>query len=119
MSSEAAAIATPTPIDLPTLASQISTLASQIQSLKSSSEPDGDAVAAAVAALLDAKRTYARGNGGIGVDGNKWEEPLSKKEKKRVEKKKERGAAAVEGNRVSDANGENLCDDDDDSLFDC
>lgn len=83
MSSEGAAVAAPS---LPALKTRIENLAESIKSLKSSAEPDKDAIAAAVKELLDAKRTYAANNNGIGVDGKPFEEPMSKSEKKKKAK---------------------------------
>ncbi|KAL7490040.1 hypothetical protein ACHAW6_015768 [Cyclotella cf. meneghiniana] len=102
MSSEGNAIATPA-VDLEALRSRIDQLGETIKSLKSSSEPDKDAIASAVADLLDAKRTFAANNGGIGVDGNKWEEPMSKKDKKKAEKASKAKSDGVD-NQVSEAN---------------
>ena len=104
MSSEGNAIATPA-VDLEALRSRIDQLGETIKSLKSSSEPDKDAIASAVADLLDAKRTFAANNEGIGVDGNKWEEPMSKKDKKKAEKTSKSKSEGGE-NQVSEANGE-------------
>lgn len=78
MSSEGNAVATPA-VDLAALATTITTLGESIKQLKSSSEPDKDAISSAVASLLDAKRTYAKNNGGVGVDGKPWEEPMTKR----------------------------------------
>jgi hypothetical protein len=98
MSSEGNAVALPAPIDLAELATRISTLGETIKSLKSSSEqPDADAISAAVAALLDAKRLYAANNGGKGVDGKPWEEPLTKSQKKKLEKEKKAAEAVAAG----------------------
>lgn len=94
MSSEGNAVAIPAPIDLTELATRISTLGETIKSLKSSASPDKDEIGKTVTALLDAKRTYAKNNGGIGVDGKKWEEPMSKSEKKKAEKAAKAKAAA-------------------------
>jgi hypothetical protein len=102
MSSEGNAVATPA-VDLDSLRTRITDLGETIKSLKSSSEPDKDAIATAVADLLDAKRTFAANNGGIGVDGNPWEEPMSKKDKKKAEKTAKTGKGE---NVVSEANGE-------------
>jgi hypothetical protein len=105
MSSEGDAVATPT-VDLDALRTRITDLGETIKILKSSSEPDKDAIASAVAELLDAKRSFANNNGGIGVDGNKWEEPMSKKDKKKAEKAANAAKAAGDGgNVVSEANG--------------
>ena len=106
MSSEGDAVATPA-VDLDALRTRITALGETIKSLKSSSEPDKDAIASAVADLLEAKRTFANNNGGIGVDGKKFEEPMSKKDKKKAEKAAKQ--AQGEGNVVSEANGESSC----------
>ena len=97
MSSEGNAVAVPAPVDLTELASRITLLGESIKSLKesSSAEPDKDEISKAVKALVDAKRTYATHNGGIGVDGKKWEEPMSKSEKKKAEKAAKAAAAAA------------------------
>ncbi len=116
MSSEGNAVASPAPIELAELASRISSLGDTIKFLKSSSEqPDADAIAAAVAALLDAKRLYAQSNGGIGFDGKPWEEPLTKSQKKKLEKEKKAAAeaeAVAAGNKQDSGEqaneGENL-----------
>ena len=79
MSSEGNAVATPAAVDLTALAATITTLGESIKQLKSSSEPDKDAISTAVTSLLDAKRTYAKNNGGVGVDGKPWEEPMTKR----------------------------------------
>lgn len=108
MSSEGDAVASPTPIDLAELASRISSLGDTIKLLKSSSEqPDADAIATAVAALLDAKRTYARTNGGIGVDGKHWEEPMTKSQKKKLEKEKKAAAEAEASAGKTNDEGDN------------
>lgn len=97
MSSEGDAVAVPAGgADLAELQARIAALGESIKLLKSSSEPDGDAISTAVASLLDAKRTYARNNGGIGVDGKKWEEPMTKSQKKKAEKEAKAKKAAAE-----------------------
>ena len=79
MSSEGNAVATPSPSEsLDELKARIAALGESIKTLKSSSEPDKDAVSTAVANLLDAKRAFAKNNGGVGVDGKPWEEPMTK-----------------------------------------
>ena len=103
MSSEGNAVATHA-VDLDALRTRITALGETIKTLKSSSEPDKDAIASAVAELLDSKRAFAANNGGIGVDGNKWEEPMSKKDKKKAEKAAKAAAGKGE-NVVSEANG--------------
>lgn len=108
MSSEGNAVASPAPINLSELATRISNLGESIKILKSSSseQPDPDAITAAVTALLDAKRLYAQNNGGVGVDGKPWEEPLTKSQKKKLEKEKKAMAAGDEqsGGKVEKAN---------------
>lgn len=94
MSSEGNAVATPL-VDLGDLQARISALGESIKQLKSSSEPDKDAISTAVTALLDAKRTYAKNNGGVGVDGKPWEEPMTKSQKKKAEKEKKAKEAAA------------------------
>ena len=61
----------------------IDAIAEKINELKKASPVDKVAIGAAVKELLDAKRSYAGKNNGIGVDGKPWEEPLSKAEKKK------------------------------------
>lgn len=106
MSSEGNAVAAPAAVDLAELQSRIAALSESIKLLKSSAEPDKDAIATAVTALVDAKRTYAKNNGGIGVDGKPWEEPMSKSEKKKLEKEKKKkaaeAAAAGDANKTSE-----------------
>src|SRR6056300_1215130 len=98
MSSEGNAVATPPAVDLNELQARISALGESIKLLKSSSEnPDKDAISTAVTALLDAKRTYAKNNGGVGVDGKPWEEPMTKSQKKKAEKEKKAALAKASG----------------------
>lgn len=104
MSSEGNAVATPA-VDLDDLRTRINQLGESIKQLKSSAEPDKDAITAAVNALLDAKRTFANNNGGIGVDGNKWEEPMSKKDKKKAEKAVKAAAGATGGDGGEEKKG--------------
>ncbi len=108
-------MASPAPIDLAELASRISTLGESIKLLKSSDQQsDANDIASAVAALLDAKRTYALNNGGIGVDGKPWEEPLTKSQKKKLEKEKKAAIEAVgkEGGDVEKTNAGKGSEDD-------
>ena len=92
MSSEGNAVATP---DLKALEATITKLGEEIKRLKSASEaPDKGAVESLVKQLLDAKRTYAEHNHGIGVDGKPFEEPLSKAEQKKRDKAAKSAAAA-------------------------
>ena len=104
MSSEGNAVATPA-VDLDDLRTRINQLGESIKQLKSSAEPDKDAITAAVNALLDAKRTFANNNGGIGVDGNKWGEPMSKKDKKKAEKAVKAAAGATGGDGGEEKKG--------------
>jgi hypothetical protein len=78
-------------VDLETLKLEITGLAEKIKSLKAAEEPDKDAIATAVAALLTARRNYAANNDGLGVDGLPYEEPLTKAQKK-AKAKTEKGA---------------------------
>lgn len=75
------------------LRGQVDSLAEKITELKKANPVDKDAIAASVKDLLDAKRTFAQNNNGIGVDGNPWEEPLTKAQKK-AKAKAEAGTGA-------------------------
>lgn len=88
--------------NLEELKAKVDTLAAKIVELKKANPVDKDAVGAAVKDLLDAKRTYAQNNNGIGVDGKEWQEPMSKAEKKKLEKAKKAAANAdmVNGKQV-------------------
>ncbi len=83
--------------NLDELRSNVTNLASKITELKKCNPVDKDAISSCVAELLNAKRTFAQNNNGIGVDGKPWEEPLSKKEKKAKEKAEKAAAAAAAG----------------------
>ena len=61
----------------------IDAIAKKINELKKASPVNKVAIGAAVKELLDAKRSYAGKNNGIGVDDKPWEEPVSKAEKKK------------------------------------
>lgn len=74
--------------NLDELRSNVEIIAAKIVNLKQADPVDKDAIGAAVKDLLDAKRKFAESNGGIGVDGKPFEEPLSKADKKKAEKKK-------------------------------
>ena len=88
--------------NLEELKAKVDTLAAKIVELKKADPVDKDAIGAAVKDLLDAKRTYAQNNNGIGVDGKEWQEPMSKAEKKKLEKAKKAAANAemVNGKQV-------------------
>ncbi|KAL3789937.1 hypothetical protein ACHAW5_005482 [Stephanodiscus triporus] len=101
------------PSSLDELRNRIHSLAESVKSLKSASSPDKDAISAAVSALLDAKRSYSVANDGIDVDGKPWEEPMSKAEKKRMEKEAKKRAAAAESGGGGDANDANLAKNED------
>jgi hypothetical protein len=80
-------------VDLDKLKAEIDAIGEKIKSLKSATgEVDKDGIAAAVASLVAAKKTYADNNNGIGVDGKPFEEPLTKAQKK-AKAKAEAGAA--------------------------
>ena len=80
-------------VDLDKLKAEIDAIGERIKSLKSATgEVDKDGIAAAVASLVAAKKTYADNNNGIGVDGKPFEEPLTKAQKK-AKAKAEAGAA--------------------------
>jgi len=81
---------------------KVDSLAQKIVDLKKADPVDKDAIGATVKELLDAKRTYAEHNKGIGVDGKPWEEPMSKSDKKKKEKlAKAAAAVTVNGKQVS------------------
>lgn len=75
----------------------VAALAEKITNLKKASPVDKDALAAGVKDLLDAKRTYAQSNNGIGVDGKPWEEPMTKAQKKAKAKADKAAASAAAG----------------------
>ena len=111
------------PANLKDLKRLIDHLAKNVKSLKSSlllssSPPHMDTISEGVLALLEARRAYATSNGGIGAKGRPWEEPMSKSEKKRLEKKAKKakaaaaavagaGAGAASGGAGGDANANN------------
>ena len=65
-------------------------------SSKPLSEPDKDAISTAVNGLIDSKCSYTNNNGGIIIDGKKWEGPMAKSQKKNVEKETKRKAAEAD-----------------------
>jgi hypothetical protein len=81
----------------------VNALAQKVTDLKKTVPVDKDAIGKTVKELLDAKRSYAENNNGIGVDGKPWEEPMSKSEKKKKEKaeKAAKAAVTVNGKQVS------------------
>ena len=90
--------------NLEELKAKVDGLAQKITDLKKADVVDKNAIAAAVKDLLDAKRSYAQNNSGVGVDGKPWEEPLSKSEKKKRDKAKkaaDQAAAGDNGKQVS------------------
>lgn len=87
--------------NLDVLRDKVNSLAEKINELKKVDPVDKDAIGETVKQLLDVKRTFAENNDGIGVDGKKWEEPLSKAEKK-AKAKAEKAAAEAEKNSSGD-----------------
>lgn len=71
--------------DLEQLAAEIAALGEQIKSLKAATPGpvDQDAIGAAVASLLAAKKRYAELNNGIGVDGKPFGGDGGKSKKKK------------------------------------
>jgi len=84
--------------ELDTLKTAVETAAEKVATLKKVTPVDKDAIGSAVKELLDAKKAYADKNGGIGVDGKKYEPPMTKAEKKAKEKA---AKAAKEGGNGS------------------
>jgi hypothetical protein len=82
-------------VDLTQLKSEIEALGEKVKELKTSGG-DKDAIGAAVAEMLALKKEYADNNKGIGIDGNPYEEPLSKAQKK-AKLKAEKDATTTEG----------------------
>jgi hypothetical protein len=91
-------------VNLEELQQEIATLGEKIKALKASGDAadNKDAVATAVASLLQAKKTYAENNNGIGYDGQPHEEPLTKAQKKAKVKAEadQLAAAASSGKQV-------------------
>jgi hypothetical protein len=81
--------------DLQQLKADIDALGEQIKQLKTAASVDKDAVGKAVADLLEKKKVYAKENNGIGVDGQPFEEPLTKAQKKAKAKAEKDAAAAA------------------------
>mmetsp|Transcript_9360 Transcript_9360/g.14460 ORF Transcript_9360/g.14460 Transcript_9360/m.14460 type:complete len:564 (-) Transcript_9360:369-2060(-) len=74
---------------------EIYALTESIKEIEMSSKPDKVALVAASNALLNSKRTYAINNGGMGVDGNVYEEHLTEAQQKAAEKANKAYAAAA------------------------
>ena len=93
-------------VNLEELRAKVQTIADKITELKKANPVDKDAIGASVKELLDAKRTFAENNNGIGIDGKPWEEPMSKADKKKKAKAEKAAAAAAaaagEGNGDAD-----------------
>ena len=78
------------------LRANVAAIVDKIIKLQKASPVDKDAIRASVKELIDAKRTFAQHNGGIGVYGEKWEEPLTKKQKQQQQQAKEKAKMAME-----------------------
>lgn len=91
-------------VNLEQLQQEIVDLGETIKALKASSDGEDNkaAVAKAVASLLEAKKTYAANNNGIGFDGQPYEEPLTKAQKK-AKAKAEAATAAATADQVASA----------------
>jgi DNA-binding FadR family transcriptional regulator len=85
--------------NLDELRANVESIAAKIVALKKADPVDKEAIGAAVKDLIDAKRAFAQNNNGIGVDGKPFEEPMSKSDKKKAEKKKKEGTAVAESNK--------------------
>lgn len=82
------------------LQQEIAALGETVKSLKTADPVDKDAIAAAVASLLEAKKTYAANNDGIGFDGQPYEEPMTKAQKKAKAKADQEAASSKQvGNK--------------------
>ena len=68
----------------------VESLAEKIKTLKAEGGDNKEAIGAAVKELLEAKKKYADGNNGIGVDGKPYEAPMSKSEKKKLAKQQKK-----------------------------
>ena len=85
------------PVNLESIASEIAALGEKVKTFKAAdADADADSIKACVDAVLAAKQTYADNNGGIGVDGQPYEPPLTKAQKKaKAKAEKEAQAAAA------------------------
>ena len=90
----------------------VAAIVNKIIKLKKASPVDKDAIRASVKELIDAKRTFAQHNDGIGVYGEKWEEPLLTKKQKLQAKEKAKMAmdAAAETQAKEKAKMENAAE---------
>ena len=88
-------------VNLEELATEIAAMAEKVKTLKADGA-DGDVVKAAVDALLAVKQTYANNNGGLGVDGQPYEPPLTKAQKK-AKAKAEKEAATQSASGAAQA----------------
>eukprot|EP00522_Entomoneis_paludosa_P015533 CAMPEP_0172445112 /NCGR_PEP_ID=MMETSP1065-20121228/5055_1 /TAXON_ID=265537 /ORGANISM="Amphiprora paludosa, Strain CCMP125" /LENGTH=900 /DNA_ID=CAMNT_0013195907 /DNA_START=60 /DNA_END=2762 /DNA_ORIENTATION=+ len=79
-------------VDLAALKTEIDGLGEKIRQAKESGEGD---VGALVQQLLTAKQTYADNNNGLGVDGQPYQPPLTKAQKKAKAKAEKEAAAAA------------------------
>jgi hypothetical protein len=82
-------------VNLEALKQEVELLGDKVNELKTASPVDKDAIGASVAQLLAAKQKYADNNNGIGVDGEPYEAPMSKAEKKAKAKAEKKAAAAA------------------------
>lgn len=84
-------------MDLPALKASIDALAEQVRVAKASGSDDDKArLPGLVKEMLEGKKKYAEANGGIGIDGKPYEEPMSKSQKKKKEKAEKAAKAAAE-----------------------
>lgn len=90
---------TETMVDLDELKEEVTALGEKVKALKDAGEKD--AIGPAVEALLAAKQLYADNNNGIGVDGNPYEPPLTKAQKKAKAKAEKAAAGPAKPVRVS------------------
>lgn len=82
-------------VELEVLAAEIKALGEKVKTMKADGS-DKESIDSVVAALLTAKKTYAENNNGIGVDGQPYQESLSKKEKKsKGKEQQEQGVVKV------------------------
>lgn len=81
-------------MDLLALKEEINGIGEKIKTLKSSSPPNKEAIDAAVKDLLAKKTLFAENNNGIGVDGQPFEAPMTKAQKKAKAKAEKEGGPA-------------------------
>jgi hypothetical protein len=82
---------------LETLKIEIEALGTKIRELKESNSSSTEDIGAAVEALKTAKKSYADANNGIGIDGQPYQELLTKAQKKAKAKADKEAAAAAAG----------------------